>query len=1468
MLCALLALFGVNAWAAVGDVTTNADIDFSNAITDGVVVGTVNQIAIGTGGAETIIQDGWLRLGDHANVVTIAESERAGARDAVTISFKMAFGNKNGMGSGFRVKDAEGNAIATYQHARWNGNPGNTLGIDMSGLLGAHSGNKAVAANATSYEIVFDYATKQIVSTLTLGSTTKEFTVEMTNTNPIASFEVYGYGAGSNADRASIFDDLKIATTEGNYNVQSGTYTVNYVYNGTIVETTERTGDVGNAISLLPSDKAPRIIDGQKYFYVSDDSEGKTVIADGSVVITITLRQAEIWNYVFNATLDGEVLKTFATGTVVEGELVGATWPRYALNGNKLAYKDAVSNSYYTTFTPTANNAANNVAYQNFDGATNVVFFSEAEDIATLEPITDQYLPNRFSAGRGAYAKEDGSPITSVEQGMKYKLTARLMGTQSVATFKFRVGNRVIWQHATSSNSFYPGTDSYTEEFVAAKNAEITLDAAGGDGSSGKVTNAVDYIYLEEIGAATEAEIAEAVAADEAADAAAALQAAKDALQADITAAKAIDTTDKEGVEELNAAIAAAETAAVAEDATVESLNAAKEALEQAVEAFIDANTIKPAYGPIWEGTLVCADQTNYNSFALSTDYFKDFAQVKDIIRVSYTDAGVDAQSDEARGEAPMRQMQKTGAIRLIDANETVIFETGDELKGDDQVLEIEITDDILGKLTEGDKIYVCGRNLTITKVELVEFVKPLISTYFVNADFASTEGWNEVVSGQFRDYGNGLIGEYNVRISPATVDETHLATEYCFGFECRWSTNYASYTQESITELPAGAYKLTFDVENVNDATTAANYENRFTVTVGDKVYTDQSTEWMQGKSSWTTHTIEFTVPEDAKVTLSLGYGTGSNNFGANNTPALYVSHLDLVFVKSAAEAAIEVLQAEIAVAEEMIADESKTEGREDFQAAIDAAKALLTSTVATDILAGVETLKAAEKAFEVANLPVQEGTYYVYNPLTEKFLSRGNAWGTSAVVDDYGVAVNVTVADGKYSLTSFDNNTTYGDDTWMYADAGGTRARTFIINKAEGGFTLTNTNNNQLVYVYLKEDGDKFRVAGNAAKDDNYTDDAQTIWQFITPAERNEMIAAREVEQKATAFESAQIAEDAELIEGDAVEVSTKTGNTWTTTVVRTQDGQPSTNEYATEMWQATGYMTQTISEVPSGLYKVSIQAFYRNGSADEDVARTATGMNTVLAYLEANGNKTQVKSWSSDKGESNDPNSMAAAAAKFDEGKYLSEVYTYVGEDGQLNLTISNPGFIGNGWFIVGNVKYQKISAVEKIEPVYGEIWNAETGKVTEPAEGVKLIALSTDYFKDFVKANDTLRVNISNVRDQEARSEAPRRNMQDGVITLIASNEEVIDSKSGLQTNDPVDFVITDTEKMGEGEFVYVRYEHLQVVSIELLQNKDATGINDLNATRKFDGTIYNLRGQKVENAQKGLYIMGGKKVVVK
>ena len=46
------------------------------------------------------------------------------------------------------------------------------------------------------------------------------------------------------------------------------------------------------------------------------------------------------------------------------------------------------------------------------------------------------------------------------------------------------------------------------------------------------------------------------------------------------------------------------------------------------------------------------------------------------------------------------------------------------------------------------------------------------------------------------------------------------------------------------------------------------------------------------------------------------------------------------------------------------------------------------------------------------------------------------------------------------------------------------------------------------------------------------------------------------------------------------------------------------------------------------------------------------------------------------------------------------------------------------------------------------------------------------------------------------------------------------------------------------------------------------NDESTGISTIKAENTNDGVIYNLRGQRVENPTKGLYIINGKKVVIK
>lgn len=546
-------------------------------------------------------------------------------------------------------------------------------------------------------------------------------------------------------------------------------------------------------------------------------------------------------------------------------------------------------------------------------------------------------------------------------------------------------------------------------------------------------------------------------------------------------------------------------------------------------------------------------------------------------------------------------------------------------------------------------------------------------------ADYEST-GWKFISSAAWCNSGvfaYGAAPKLNGVSAPAT-DESGKGSK-ALGITVGWGGAVTYQTSTAVT-LPAGTYTLTAAAYNAGTA-------EQFKSLLG--FIPTEGTPFVSAKNSfklneWVLDEITFSLDQDTEGKFQIGGQAVSGGSGSNGK--VFFDNLTLAY-KSLADYAIESLIAEIDAAE-ALKTEARTEGLTEFNAAIATAEALKTSTVVADIKAGIETLKAAETAFLTANLPVAEGTYYVYNTETQKYLSRGAAWGTRAVVDDYGVGIKVTadLPTGNYTLTGFDNNLAYGEDGGMYSDKSGNKVRTYTFAAVENGFTITNTDNNNKVYVNTTD--------FTANHDGNQGEATTTVWQFLTKEEHDAKIAAREAAEKSAAFTSAGIAEDAQLEVAEPTLVSFTSGNAWTQTVVRSEKNQPATNDNGTEMWQATGNYTQTIKNVPTGLYKISIQAFYRDGGADECVARYNTGYNTVLAYLEANGNKVQVKSWAADKGEGNDPNSMDQAKAKFDEGKYLAETYAYVGADSILNLTVNNPAHIGNGWFIVGNVKYAKV------------------------------------------------------------------------------------------------------------------------------------------------------------------------------
>ena len=97
---------------------------------------------------------------------------------------------------------------------------------------------------------------------------------------------------------------------------QSSTYTLKKVCSGVELSTEELNGFVGNEIvvkedAFFNSDKT------KKYFYVSDDSEGKTIASDGSTVVTVTYREAETYSCSVKSSTD----VVLAEGSNFEGEI-------------------------------------------------------------------------------------------------------------------------------------------------------------------------------------------------------------------------------------------------------------------------------------------------------------------------------------------------------------------------------------------------------------------------------------------------------------------------------------------------------------------------------------------------------------------------------------------------------------------------------------------------------------------------------------------------------------------------------------------------------------------------------------------------------------------------------------------------------------------------------------------------------------------------------------------------------------------------------------------------------------------------------------------------------------------------------------------------------------------------------------------------------------------------------------------
>ena len=326
-----------------------------------------------------------------------------------------------------------------------------------------------------------------------------------------------------------------------------------------------------------------------------------------------------------------------------------------------------------------------------------------------------------------------------------------------------------------------------------------------------------------------------------------------------------------------------------------------------------------------------------------------------------------------------------------------------------------------------------------------------------------------------------------------------------------------------------------------------------------------------------------------------------------------------------------------------------------------------------------------------QVSLVTLTDGVYYMKNVGAGLFLTGGNAWGTQGTFSENGFDVTVTtLPSGKYVIdTKVDNwgNHYLGADGFIDAP----QAEWTIEPQTDGTYAITNDGVNYIGY-------DGSTTVLNLHLTNPSEDNAR--WKFMTYEEVMAEISTATKDNPKTvtmllpgaAFNQGDtrngLWSDAPGVGGyQTWEVSNKCGEKWST---------PSFN------------VAQTLTNLPNGYYKISMQGFYRmGGDASKNDATIATenhaaGTETLNAIFYANNEEKPLMSIIEGAqaeefayggafytAYGNVPQDMDAAAAAFTDGKYEHSLWVEV-TDGTLRVGVKKNAESFSDWTIFDNFR----------------------------------------------------------------------------------------------------------------------------------------------------------------------------------
>lgn len=306
-------------------------------------------------------------------------------------------------------------------------------------------------------------------------------------------------------------------------------------------------------------------------------------------------------------------------------------------------------------------------------------------------------------------------------------------------------------------------------------------------------------------------------------------------------------------------------------------------------------------------------------------------------------------------------------------------------------------------------------------------------------------------------------------------------------------------------------------------------------------------------------------------------------------------------------------------------------------------------------------------------------EGTYYLYNPSSGRFLSAGDSWGTKTILDETGVDLIITASGNGYTLDSRINNSGanefLGND--LYLD---NRAFDWLIK-------VTGTANGKNTYT-LTVDGVNYLAApvtGNIITTTADGDDERAQWVFLS---RDDLL------QRMAHATTSNPVNATFLLPGYNFGRNDLRNNEW--------NGGPVINGDNTNMngekYNTTFDVYQTLTNIPNGIYEISLQAFYRDGNYDEAAALRQNGTEVINAYLYAQNESIPLPSIFDEAGNHGTtgvntvfgyvPDSQPQASAYLSSGLYNTKKLRVRVSDGTLRLGIRKDVAVARDWTLFDN------------------------------------------------------------------------------------------------------------------------------------------------------------------------------------